>query len=161
MNLLSIETCDEETLAITRAQAKTYPDPDEEKKRLGQARAELQKEMEAKRSQTKDTASTSRNQAEQNIIWQVMQDEVPMKLNDLTMPQLRAALMNMTPSPKAMEEPGKDAQGGTRTTAANPMLLALTTRRHPTVVEMGILGTILTNTIVDGGPGVNVLSEET
>ena len=41
------------------------------------------------------------------------------------------------------------------------MLLALTSGRHPTVVEMGILGHVLTDTIVDGGSGVNVLPEET
>ena len=41
------------------------------------------------------------------------------------------------------------------------MLLTLTSGRHPAIVEMGILGHILTDTIVDGGSGVNVLPEET
>lgn len=40
------------------------------------------------------------------------------------------------------------------------MLLALTTKRPLAIVEMGILGTILTNTIVDRGSGVNVLPED-
>lgn len=93
VNLLSIETetCDEETLVITRKQAKTYLNTEEEKKRLQQARAELEKEMEVEKSHTKDTVGTSmRNHAEQNIIKQIMQTEVPMKLKDLilTMPQL-------------------------------------------------------------------------
>ena len=39
------------------------------------------------------------------------------------------------------------------------MLLALTMGRHPTVVEMGILGTFLIDTIVNGGSSVNVLPE--
>lgn len=79
-----------------------------------------------------------------------MQIEVPIKLNDLllTMPQLQTAIVNMTPLSKATEETGKDGSG---TTAANPMLLALTTRRHLTVVEMDIPGTVLTDTIMDGG----------
>ena len=41
------------------------------------------------------------------------------------------------------------------------MLLALTFGRYPAVVEMGILGHVLTDAIVDGGSGVNVLPEET
>ena len=63
----------------------------------------------------------------------------------------------MTPLPKAMEEIGRD---GSETMIADPMLLALTTERHSAVVEMGILGTVLTDTIVDGGLGVNVLPED-
>ena len=63
----------------------------------------------------------------------------------------------MTPLPKAMEEIGRDGSG---TMIADPMLLALTMGRHSVVVEMGILGTVLTNTIVDEGSGVNVLLED-
>ena len=73
----------------------------------------------------KDTADTSkRNMGEQNIIRQVMQMEVPIKLSDhlLTMPQLQTAILNMTPLPKATEETGREGSG---TTATNPMLLAL------------------------------------
>ena len=87
-----------------------------------------------------------------------MQTEVPIKLNDLpTMPQLRMTVLNMRPLSKAMEEIGRDGSG---TTAADPMLLVLTTGRHSIVVEMGILGTILIDTIVDGGSSVNVLPED-
>lgn len=71
VNLLSIETCDEETLTITCEQAKKamYPDAEEEKKRLQQARMELEKQMETKKLQTKDTVGTlKRNLIEQNII---------------------------------------------------------------------------------------------
>ena len=60
-------------------------------------------------------------------------------------------------TPLATEETGRDGSG---TTTTYPMLLALTTGRHPAVVEMGILGTVLTNTIVDEGSGVNVLPED-
>ena len=45
--------------------------------------------------------------------------------------------------------------------AIDPMLLTLNNGRYPTDVEMGILGTILPNTIINGGSEVNVLSEET
>ena len=64
----------------------------------------------------------------------------------------------MTPFPKVTEETGRDGSG---TTATDPMLLALTAGRHPAVVEMGILGNVLIDTIVDGGSGMNVLSEDT
>lgn len=43
----------------------------------------------------------------------------------------------------------------------DPMLLTVNNGRHPAVVEMGILGTILIDTIVDGGSRVNVLPEAT
>ena len=86
-----------------------------------------------------------------------MQIEVPVELNDLTMPQLQKVILNMTPLPKATEETRKDGSG---MTAANPMLLALTMGRHPAIVEMGILRTVLTDTIVDEGSGVNVLPED-
>lgn len=109
----------------------------------------------------KDTIETSkRNLAEQSMVKQIMQTEVPIKLNDLllTMPQLRTAIINMTLSPRVTEE-AKDSKE-TTTAATDPMLLALTTGRHLTVVEMGILGTMLTDTIVDGGLGVNVLPKD-
>ena len=92
--------------------------------------------------QVTDTADTSkRNMVEQNIIRQVMQMEIPIKLSDLllTMPQLRMAILNMTLFPKAMEE----TRDGSGMTATDPMLLTLMTGRHPVVVEMGILGTVL------------------
>ena len=63
----------------------------------------------------------------------------------------------MTPFLKATEETGRDSS---ETTTTDPMLLALTTGRHPAVVEMSILGTVLTNINVDGGSGVNVLPED-
>ena len=65
----------------------------------------------------------------------------------------------MAPAAKLPKEPTKEK--GRRTSATDPMLLALTSGRHPTVVEMGILGTILLDTIVDEGSGVNVLPEDT
>ena len=65
--------------------------------------------------------------------------------------------MNYTPFLKATKEIGRDSSG---TTVADLMLLALTTRRHQAVVEMGILGNVLTDTIVDGGSDVNVLPKD-
>ena len=113
-----METSEEETLALTHKQAKTYPSPEEEKRRLQQAQVELEKEVEVEKrhaKETKDTTGTSRrNRAEQNIIKKIMQTEVPMKLNDLilTMPQLHTALLNMTPVVKTTDEPGKDTRSG-------------------------------------------------
>ena len=104
VNLISIFT-DEEVLAITRKQAKLYPDPMEEKKKLEEARTEIEKATQAEKLQLKDTTGTStRNLAEQNIIRQVMQMEVPIKLSDLTMPQLRTAILNMTSYLKETKE---------------------------------------------------------
>lgn len=159
VNLLSNEMCDENVLAITREQARKakYPNAEEEKERLQKARTEIEKQMKEEKLQVKDTAETSkRNLAEQSMVKQIMQTEVPIKLNDLlTMPQLRTALINMTPSPRVTEE-AKDSKE-TTAVAIDSMLLALTTGRHLAVVEMGILGTVLTNTIVDGGSRVNML----
>ena len=80
-------------------------------------------------------------------------------MNDLilTMPQLRTTLTNMAPTTKSIE-PGKEKDSGT--SAADLMLLSLTFG-HTVVVKMGILGMVLTDTIVDGGSGVNVLPEDT
>ena len=75
------------------------------------------------------------------------------------MPQLRTTLTNMAPTAKLPEEHRKEKESGT--SAADPMLLALTSGQHLAVVEMGILGTVLSDTIVDGGSGVNILSEDT
>lgn len=63
----------------------------------------------------------------------------------------------MTPFLKATKETRRDGSG---TTATNPMLLTLTMGRHQAVVEIGILGIVLTGTIVDGGSGVNVLPKD-
>ena len=58
VNLITIRT-DEEVLAITRQQAKLYFDPTEEKKRLEEARMEIQKAMQAEKAHLKDTTGTS------------------------------------------------------------------------------------------------------
>ena len=93
------------------------------------------------------------------MVKQIMQTEVPIKLNDLlTMPQLRTAIINMTLSQRVTEET-KDSKE-TTAAAIDPMLLALMTGRHPAVVEMGILGIVLIDTIVDRGSGVNMLPED-
>ena len=68
---MTIERCEEDILALTHAQAKkgTYPNLEEEKRRLQQAKAELEKEMVAEKMQKNDTGGTSRrNEAKQNII---------------------------------------------------------------------------------------------
>jgi hypothetical protein len=87
------------------------------------------------------------------------------------MPQLRTTLTNIASTAKLPGEHRREKESGASTadgrekesgaSAANPMLLALTSGRHPTVIEMGILGTVLSDTIVDGGSGVNVLPEDT
>ena len=75
------------------------------------------------------------------------------------MPQLRTTLTNMASTAKLLGEHGREKESGA--SATNPMLLVLTSGRHLAVVEMGILGTVLSDTIVDGGSGVNVLPEDT
>lgn len=55
-------------------------------------------------------------------------------------------------------EQGREKEDGT--TTEDLMLLALSSEHHPAVVEMGILGTVLIDTIVDRGFGVNVLPED-
>lgn len=88
--------------------------------------------------------------------------EVPIKLQDLlqTVPQLKTALLNTYTNPSIVPETNEQPtlSGGS---ATDPMLLIVSNGRHPMVVEMGILGTILTDTIGDGGSGVNVLPEDT
>ena len=71
VNLLSIETFDENVLAIMREQARKakYPNAEEEKERLQKARAEIEKQMTAEKSQIKDiTVSLKRNLAEQGMV---------------------------------------------------------------------------------------------
>lgn len=82
---------------------------------------------------------------------QVLQMEVLVKVQDLleTMPQLRTPILSSVQntthtffytSSNLLEVPDSPS--------ADPMLLAVNSGRHPAVVEMGILGTILTDTIV-------------
>ena len=69
VNLITIGTDEEEVLAITQKQAKLYPDLTQEKKRLEEAQAEIQKATHAEKAHLKDTTGTSaRNCVEQNII---------------------------------------------------------------------------------------------
>ena len=77
----------------------------------------------------KDTLGTSiQNCTEKNIVWKILQIEVPVKINDLLlmMPQPRSPLTNMALAPKIPGEQGKgkeiDAGGEEK------MLLALTSR---------------------------------
>lgn len=152
MNLLNIEKCGEqkEVLALTRAQATkaTYPNPRTEKERALEAKGEIERCMMTERWATTEAASTSsRTEAKKNIIRQVLQMEVSVKVQDLleTMPQLRTAILrsvhSMThtfsySSSNQLEVPVSPL--------ADPMLLAVNSGRHPAVVEMGILGIILT-----------------
>ncbi len=89
VNLITVGMDEKEVLAITREQAKEYLDPAEEKRKFAEARAKVEKVSQAATSH--DTTGTStRNSVEQNIVWQILQTEVPVKINDLllTMPQL-------------------------------------------------------------------------
>ena len=89
--MITVRMNEEEVLAITKKQAKVYTNLAEEKKRLEEARAEIQKATQAEKAHLKDTIGTSaRNCAEQNIVWKILQTEVTVKINDLllTMPQL-------------------------------------------------------------------------
>ena len=161
VNLITIGTDEEEVLAITQKQAKLHPNPTKEKKRLEEARTEIEKATQAKKAHLKDTTDTSARNCTKHIIRQILQTEVPVKINDLllTMPQLRSALTNITPAVKLPGEHGREKESGAsivdrrekenRASTTDTTLLALSSERHPTVIEIGILGTVLTNTIVD------------
>ena len=74
------------------------------------------------------------------------------------LPLLKTTLPNtctIQPSTNTTQQP--NILGGS---AVDPMLLALNNGWYPEVIQMGILETILTDTIIDGGSGVNVLLEE-
>lgn len=84
-----------------------------------------------------------------------------MKIVDLLemLPQLRVAITQGT-SIKGVpfkEEQKEEAQAGKETNTLFTTGLGMT----PAVVEMEIMGCKLSNTIVDGGLGVNVLPDET
>ena len=113
--MITVGTDEEEVLAITRKQAKEYPDPAEEKRKFEEARVEIEKASHAETSQLKDTTGTSaQNCAKQNIVQQILQTEVPVKINDLllTMPQLRTALTNIAPTAKLSREHGREQESG-------------------------------------------------
>lgn len=78
-----------------------------------------------------------------------------MKIQDLleTMLQLKMTILNSVPTQVKTREVASPT--------VDPMLLVVNNRCQVAMVEMGILGTTLTDTIVDRGSGVNVLHEET
>lgn len=119
--------------------------------------------MTAERRKNAEVVSTSSHtEAEKNIIGQVLQMEVPIRVKDLldTMPQLRTAIFNTVQS-TAHTPSGVTQTEVSVSLSADPMLLALNSGRDLAIVEMGILGAILKDTIVDGGSGVNVLPPDT
>ncbi|XP_059068990.1 uncharacterized protein LOC131859364 [Cryptomeria japonica] len=146
-----------EVLAVTRAQAKmaSYPDPRIEMERVREARAKITKEMTAQERNSGEATSTSQTKGEENILRQNLQMEVPMRFQDLleTMPHLKMAILNVVPTQSYQAKKAEIS-------IVDPMLLVVNSGRHPAVVEMGILGTTLMDTFVDGGSGVNVLPEE-
>lgn len=79
-----------------------------------------------------------------------------------TVPQLRVAITqgkrNQEESLRREEKIEKQEE---ETGEKKDTLFTIGTRRTPAVVEMEIMGCKLSNTIVDGGSGVNVLPEET
>lgn len=89
---------------------------------------------------------------------QVLETTIPVKIVDLveTLPQVQVALTQgaSIKGAPSNEEKKDEAQGGKE----NNTLFTIGMGRTPAVVEMEILGYKLSNTIVDGGSGVNVLS---
>ena len=83
-----------------------------------------------------------------------MQLEVPVKVKDLveTMSHIRTTLLSTSTLERA-KAPGS--------LVADLMILIVNSGQHLVVVEVGILGTIVINTTIDGGSGVNVMSEAT
>lgn len=76
---------EEETLAITRAQAKkaTYPDPRTEKERVRAAKADVEREIKEEQRETTNKATCTSDESKQNILRQVLQTEVSIKIKDL------------------------------------------------------------------------------
>ncbi len=69
MNLITIGIDEEEVLPITRKQVKLYLDPTEEKKRLEEAWAEIEKATQVEKAHLKDATGTlAKNCAKQNIV---------------------------------------------------------------------------------------------
>lgn len=164
-NLIDIEgntRVKEAILALTRGQAKEarYPHPRTEKQRMAEAREEIERAMKAQRGETHESSGPYCTDAKRNIVWQMLQLEVPVKLEDLlhTMPQLGTVLLGTKVDKPKPRHTDASILGSS---ATHPVVLTLNNGRHPAVVEMGILGTILTDTIVDGGSGVNVLPKDT
>ncbi len=116
--------------------------------------------MKAKGDSRVATSTLERIEAENSILGQILQMEVPINIQDLyTLPHLKTTLLNtctVQPSTNTTQHP---TILGVST--MNPMLLALNNGQYLVVIEMGILGTILTDMIVDVGSRVNVLPEET
>lgn len=113
-------------------------------------------------------STSSESNLEQSIIRQMLHTKIPVKFKDLleAMPHLRATFLNTMvirepetrePSGEKKNSLGKEDPLGY---SQDPIVLALNTGRHPVVVEMAILLTVLTDTIVGGGSRVNVLPEE-
>lgn len=151
VNLLNIEgtRSDEGVLAITWSQAKQVTQANKE---------EIEKAMKAPKERWEMATASGRREAEQNILRQMLQLKVPVKLQDLlqTMPNLGTTLLG-----NLATQPNTTHTGILSGSATDPMILAVNSGRYPAVVEMGILGTILIDTIVDGGSGVNVLPKAT
>lgn len=166
---MNIEPTKAEVLAITRAHAKksTYPDPRTETERVQEARDEITKEMAAQGQNNHKAASPSWMRGEERILWQILQLEVPMKIQNLleTVPQLKKAILNSIPTQVKRREvvsPTIDlVLREVVSPTVDPMLLVVNRGCQLTVVEMGILGTTLTNTIMDRGLGLNVLPKAT
>lgn len=116
------------------------------------------------------TAIRSLWESEKNIVRQVLQATIPIKVANLlqTMLKLRMEITNIVSDdiviqkqckPQEEELTGKPPPEGNE--AIDPMLLTVSIERKPVVVKLEIMGQKLANTIIDGGSGVNVVSEET
>ena len=94
----------------------------------------------------------------------MLQMEVLVKIQDLhTMPQLRTTLLSTFSLQLSTTRQANTIQPThvPGTSAMDPMLLTMNNGRHPKILEMRILGTILMDTIVNVGYEVNILLEET
>lgn len=94
-----------------------------------------------------------------NIVRQVLETTIPVKIYDLleTLPQLQVALTQGANLKGTTSKKEKEGEVQTK----DNTLFTIGMVRTPAVVEMEILGCKLSNTIIDGGSSINVLSEET
>lgn len=119
------------------------------------------------RSSYKTASTPLRSESKKNIVQQELQTTVPIKVTDLqTMSQLRVAITNTISDDQSwrQEDPSKDMIGELPPEwdqVIDPMLLTVNIAKQSVVIEMEIMGKNLTNTIIDGGSGVNRLPKDT
>lgn len=139
----------------------TCPDASTKKERFEEARRDIQDTMAKEGKRCTPKLPSTRFIPETNIIRQIIEVTIPVKIVDLleTLPRLQVA---MTQGGSTKEEhPKEDGKEKAKVGKGTNTLFTIGMGRTPNVVEMEIMGCKLTNAILDKGLAVNVLPEET